>query len=122
MDLLVQQLVGRQGPFFDTILPLRPQRFGGFGSFILFSGTTRHSGTGGFVAVVLNVTRVGGRYSATMLPTELSYKALQDFLTPLTGASEDPLVIVVGCRSRPWRTQVVTLLMLGAHCHEGPGR
>ena len=60
MDLLAQYDYGPHGKVFDTVVALRPQRFSGCGSFVRFSSSIRGTGLGGQVAVIADLTHVGG--------------------------------------------------------------
>ena len=81
---------------------LRPQRFAGFASLLQFSSAIRCTGLGGQVAVVLDLTHVGGHYFATVMPTELSYMTLLDYVLPLTSCDNDTPAVYVGGWARPW--------------------
>ena len=98
-DFLAVPAAEAQIPF-DTVLPLRPQRLTGYGYFIRFHSSAKHTGFGGQVAVVLDLTCVGGHFFATFLPRSLSYQTLIEYITPLT--SDGELAVYVGCRSSAW--------------------
>ena len=86
---------------FDTIIPLLPQRFDGFASFIRFPSILSGCGDVGSAAVVLDLTRVGGRYFPAVLPRTLSHAALLEYVTPMTADDPLPLTFYVGCRTHP---------------------
>ena len=90
------------GPVFDTIIPTRPQRFEGFLSVVRFSSSIRCPGAGGQVAILFDLTRVGGNFFASILPREIQLSALLEYVRPLTSCRDESFEVFVGCRSRPW--------------------
>ena len=90
------------GPAFDTIIPTRPQRFEGFLSVVRFSSSIRCPGAGGQVAILFDLTRVGGSFFASILPREIQLSALLEYVRPLTSCRDEILDVFVGCSSRPW--------------------
>ena len=98
---------------FDTIVPLRPQRFAGFASLLRFSSAIRCTGLGGQVAIVFDLSHVGGHYFAAVLPRELSYPALLDFVLPLTNCHGGSPAVYVGGRARPWPPSALVKLSDG---------
>ena len=101
MQLLVNYDLGPDGRLFDTAVPLRPQRFQGFGSFIRFSSSIRGTGTCRQVAIVLDLTHVGGHYFAAILPHEIAFQTLHDYFWPLTTLDDDPCDVYVGFQDDP---------------------
>ncbi|CAE7697032.1 psaC [Symbiodinium sp. CCMP2592] len=87
---------------FDYVVPLCPQRFKGYASFVRVASAIRPHENHGGVAVVLDLTHAGGRYFATVLPPRLDYGALVAFITPLTHHSDHPLCLHVGARADTW--------------------
>ena len=79
----------------------RLQRCAGRTSLLRFSSAIRCTGLGGQVAVVLDLTHVGGHYFATVMPRELSHQSILDYVLPLTTCDDDP-VFYVGGRAQPW--------------------
>ena len=51
---------------FDAVVPLRPQRFPEFPAFLHLPSIIKHQGPEGHAGIVLDLTRVGGRYFATV--------------------------------------------------------
>ena len=98
---------------FDTIVPLRPQRFAGFASLLRFSSAIRCTGLGGQVAIVFDLTHVGGHYFAAVLPRELSYSALLDYVLPLSNCHGGSPAVYVGGRARPWPPSALVKLSDG---------
>ena len=96
LDTILQTAPPIPDRVFDTVLPVHPQRFRDFGTFIRFSSSIRSAGVGGQAAVVVDLTHVGGHYFATVLPKELSYEALTEFLYPLTSDDDRPLSLFIG--------------------------
>ena len=106
IDLIRHQVPGVPEGLFDYVVPLRPQRFAGYASFVRVPGAVRPHGNFGGVAVVLDLTRAGGRYFATVVPARLDYDALLAFITPLTHHGEAPLCLYVGAFVRPWPVEM----------------
>ncbi|OLP90627.1 hypothetical protein AK812_SmicGene27781 [Symbiodinium microadriaticum] len=90
---------------FDTAVPIKPQRFSAAGSFLRFSSSIRGVGVGGLVAVILDLTHVGGHYFAAVLPQDIHYRTLQEYFLPLTTLDEDPSDVYIGYRDEPWPPQ-----------------
>ena len=95
---------------FDKVVPIRPQRIPGYLSVIRFPSILRRV-QDGYVAVMCDLTHVGGTYFATVLPRNISHDALVQYLHPLTSASEQPLRFVVGCRARVWPCEALVTLI-----------
>ena len=93
------------GPF-DVVVPLRPQRFPEYPAFLRLPSIIKHQGADGHAGVVLDLTRVGGKYFATVLPKRLDYSILLQFVTPLTCHSELALCVYAAFFQNPWPTHV----------------
>ncbi|CAE7561232.1 CFDP2 [Symbiodinium sp. CCMP2456] len=113
MDLLRIHAPGVPVGLFDCLTPLHPQPHAGYGAFVRYHSCVRGCGAEGQVAVVLDLTRVGGKYFATVLPRRLEYRALLHYFEPLTSYDEEPCYFHVGCRSNPWPVQAVVELRDG---------
>ena len=87
---------------FDAVVPLRPQRFPEFPAFLHLPSIIKHQGPEGHAGIVLDLTRVGGRYFATVLPKRLEYDVLLRFVTPLTWHSDLPLCAYAAFFQNPW--------------------
>ena len=109
-DVLLQRAPGVPPGVMNCLEPLRPQRFDSYLHVIRYPGCIRgvHDG---YAAVVADLTRVGGYYFATVLPKQLSYAELVEYLTPLASEDEAPFRIFVGARSHPW--PLAALVTLG---------
>ena len=105
LDLIVQYDQGPDEHLFDTAVPIKPQRFSAAGSFLRFSSSIRGVGVGGLVAVILDLTHVGGHYFAAVLPQDIHYRTLQEYFLPLTTLDEDPSDVYIGYRDEPWPPQ-----------------
>ncbi|CAE7403766.1 GIP [Symbiodinium sp. CCMP2592] len=105
LRLVRRHALGVPDGLFDTVVPLFPQRFDAFASFIRFPSVISGCGDVGSAAIVLDLSRVGGRYFPTVLPRRLSPQALVDYVTPLTWHDDQPLIFYVGCRATPWPPQ-----------------
>ena len=103
LDLVTESNFGVPPGFFDTVVPLRPQTHLGYASLIRFSSSTHKLGGGeGMVAVIADLSRVGGPYFATILPRSLSTDDLRNYLRPLAHQQAGTLRFFIGCRTRPW--------------------
>ncbi|CAE7691238.1 unnamed protein product [Symbiodinium sp. CCMP2592] len=105
-DIIRDKVPGVPQDIFEVIVPLRPQRFAGYGSFIRFPDIIRHQGPDGHAAVVLDLTYVGGRYFATVLPKRIEYHELIRFIVPLTHHSDEPLRLYVASNRQAWPEDV----------------
>ena len=102
IDTIQADVSGAPPGLFDKVVPLRPQRFQGYASFLRCPRIIQHAGTDGFAAVVCDLSLVGGHYFATTLPKTLAISVLLEFLLPLTKDDERDLQIFVGMNPRPW--------------------
>ena len=113
LDLLLERSPDHPHRFFDIVVPLRPQRFEGIGSFVRFSSSVRNTGVGGQAVVVFDLTRVGGHYFSAVVAKELAYQTLVDYIVPLTSDDERPLSLYIGHRMRPWPSCALVTLSDG---------
>ena len=104
--------LGVPADLFPGVVPLRPQRFPGFLQVIRFPSILKQVHDG-YVAVICDLTHVGGPYFPTVLPKGISHADLTAFLLPLTSHSEDTLRFFVGCRLKVWPTEALVLLRDG---------
>ena len=114
LDTIQAEVPGVPPGLFDKVVPLRPQRFQGYASFLRCPRVIHHSGTDGFAAVVCDLSRVGGHYFATTLPKTLDISVLVQFLLPLTKDDDSELQIFVGMNHRPWPASEQIVLCDGA--------
>ena len=101
LELLINYDQGPDGRLFDTVVPTRPQQFHGCGSFLRFSSSIRGVGTGGLVAILLDLTHVGGHFFSAVLPQEIAFQTLQEYFRPLTTLEDEPLHVFIGCYDQP---------------------
>ncbi|CAE7292714.1 unnamed protein product, partial [Symbiodinium sp. CCMP2456] len=106
MDIIRDCAPGAVEGVFDSVTALRPQRLYGYLYVIRFPSIIRGMQEG-FSAVVLDLTRVGGHYFATVLPSALSLDQLESFVRPLTHYAEEPLFFFVGFKTRPWPREAI---------------
>ncbi|CAE7237351.1 unnamed protein product [Symbiodinium sp. CCMP2456] len=85
----------------DSVVPIVPQRFRGYASVLAFHSVVHQYGAHGHAPVILDLTRVGGRYYATVLPCRIDYEALLGFIRPQTRADLDHLELFVGVGTEP---------------------
>ena len=111
-DVLLQRAPGVPPGLMTCLEPLRPQRFDEYLHVIRYPGCIRgvHDG---YAAVVADLTRVGGYYFATVLPRQLSYAELAEYLTPLASDDDAPFRIFIGARSHPWPSAALVTLCDG---------
>ncbi|OLQ05712.1 hypothetical protein AK812_SmicGene11066 [Symbiodinium microadriaticum] len=79
----------------DTAVPINPQRFYGNLHYLCFPSFLDGAGSSG-VAVVIDASRVGGHYFATILAGVLMYEQLAAFLRPLLRYGCEDFVFTVG--------------------------
>ena len=101
LDAVIDCAPGTPDRLFQCAVPIVPQRFPGYLHVIRYPSIL-----GGLsepcAAVVLDLTSVGGRYFATVLPTHLEYHSLLAFLAPFASQPAGEMCIYVGARTRPW--------------------
>ncbi|CAE7906300.1 unnamed protein product [Symbiodinium microadriaticum] len=68
---------------------------------IRFSSSIRGVGTGGLVAILLDLTHVGGHFFSAVLPQEIAFQTLQEYFRPLTTLEDEPLHVFIGCYDQP---------------------
>ncbi|CAE7829728.1 unnamed protein product [Symbiodinium sp. KB8] len=101
LDVIQEQAPGggiRNG---QICVPVRPQPFPGFGTFLRFPAIVRHHPKGRIAATVIDLRRLGGHMFACLLPQRMPVDELFDFVTRMVAYSEEPFVLVVGCQDRP---------------------
>ena len=101
LDTILECAPGDAFGVCDLIVPLRPQRYGGY-LFALRMPSIIRGMQGGMAGVVLDLSHVGGGYFATVLPREMEYSQLHDFVLPLTKAGVETVFFFIGLRQRPW--------------------
>ena len=101
LALLVTYDQDPDGCLFDTVVPIRPQSYHGSGSFLRFSSSIKGVGTGGMVAIIMDLTAVGGPFFSTVLPQGIAFQTLRDYFGPLTTIGDEPVDVFVGCCDRP---------------------
>ncbi|CAE7728750.1 unnamed protein product [Symbiodinium microadriaticum] len=87
---------------FPVLVPILPQRFTEYGGFIRSPRFTRHSDGSGLTAVIFDLSRVGGRYFADVVPGRMSYQEMIDHVYCYTAHCDHPLCFFVGCRQAAW--------------------
>ncbi|OLP82019.1 hypothetical protein AK812_SmicGene37367 [Symbiodinium microadriaticum] len=105
--------------------PIQPQRFDGYLHVIRYPSCIKgvHDG---YAAIIADLSRVGGSFFATILPRNMSYPDLIEFITPLSSEDEAPFRVFVGAGSRPWPPEALVTLRDGdvitvtRHAHFSP--
>ncbi|CAE7208140.1 unnamed protein product [Symbiodinium sp. CCMP2592] len=87
--------------FCDSVAPIRPQRHRGYAMVVAFPSVVLQFGPRGHVPVVMDISRAGGHYFATILPSRISYDDIETFILPHTSAAIDVFRIFVGGRMVP---------------------
>ena len=105
LDMLVQRFPSPSATspdrVFDTVVPAHPQRFKNFGTFLRFSSSIRAVGVGGQTAVIVDLSHVGGHYFSAILPREIAYQELLEYLVPLSSDDDTPLSLYIGYQVDP---------------------
>ena len=112
LDAVIDSAPGTPDRLFQCAVPVVPQPTAGYFHVIRYSSIL-----GGLSepcsAVMLDLTHVGGRYFATVLPARLAYHSLISFLQPFASQSEEEMCIYVGTRPRPWPSVAEVVLRHG---------
>ena len=87
--------------FFNAAVPVVPQRYPNYASVLAYNTVFAHVGAMGHVPVVIDLSRVGGSYYATMLPCRLPYRDLYDYVRPQLGSDVAGLLFFVGEHATP---------------------
>ena len=124
-DVLLQKAPGVPPGLMTCLEPIQPQRFDGYLHVIRYPSCIKgvHDG---YAAIIADLSRVGGSFFATILPRNISYPDLIEFITPLSSEDEAPFRVFVGARSRPWPTEALVTLRDGdvitvtRHAHFSP--
>ena len=98
---------------YDVCVPANPTRFEGYGTFLRFPSTACACPEGEHVAVILDLSYVGGAYYACILPQDIPYDTLEDFVLRQTTYSEAENLVHIGDNPVP-HTAGVPL-----HLHNG---
>ena len=101
LDAVVDCAPGVPDRLFQCAVPVRPQRMPGFLHVLRYPSIIGGM-SDGFAAVILDLTHVGGRYFATVLPSRLSYVYLLEFLLPFIAVHDGDHFVYIGTRTRPW--------------------
>ena len=81
--------------YYDTVAPLVPQRLSGIAMFIAYPKLLNHDGDRG-VAVVFDLSRVGGGYFASIVDRVISHADLTQFVMPLATHGHEDFLFYVG--------------------------
>ena len=112
LDAIVDSAPGVPDKLFQCAVPVIPQRSPGYLHVIRFPSIL-----GGLnepcAAVMLDLTAVGGRYFATVLPAKLAYESLLTFLKPFASPVEGDMYLYIGARTRPWPSVAEVVLRHG---------
>ena len=103
--------------YFDRVVPVEPLPDPGFGAYLAYTSLLEYNA---MAAVVIDMRPVGGLRFATVLPTRLSYDALDQFLRVLLPRDVFSFDLFVGVRSYPMLEGSNMLLkhgMLLSVCH-----
>ncbi|CAE7939958.1 HERC1 [Symbiodinium sp. KB8] len=84
----------------------------GYLTLIRFPGLI-HRVSDGYSAIILDLSRVGGLYFATVLPRSITLDELVQYIRPLTTADEEELYLYIGTRRTPWPAGAIVSLKDG---------
>ena len=85
----------------DFVVPLNPQRYGGY-LFAIRMPSIARGLQGGMSGVVLDLGCVGGHYFATFLPKSIAWDDLRSFIRPLIREDVADTYFYIGSRSEAW--------------------
>ena len=85
----------------DTIIPINPPRYRGFGCFLAYPKCMGLLEGCRQVAAIVDASCVGGHYFAAALPHELNLGELLAYLKPQLHVDFDQLLVYVGCSPNP---------------------
>ena len=86
---------------FSAVVPIMPQRFPGFASFLRMPRVLRQEGEVQSTAIIVDLTRVGGNYFAEVVPKCLAYAELEARILSWSETGSTRPRFFVGCKSSP---------------------
>ncbi|CAE7564448.1 unnamed protein product [Symbiodinium necroappetens] len=101
VDIVLDSVPGGPRDVGLTCVPTRPQFCEGYATFVRFPTSVHHHPQGRRVAVLVDLTSVGGNRFACALPQHFTMSELLAFVTPLASASDSPLRLYVAEETSP---------------------
>ena len=101
MDALLRQGSELFDEGLDAIAPITPPRHDVFATFIAYPRCLGQVGGCQCIATMVDATRVGGRYYATVLPQTLSLGAFMAYIQPQVTHEPDQLLVYFGRHEGP---------------------
>ena len=87
--------------FFNAAVPVVPQKYSNYATVLVYNRVFAHVGDVGHVPVVVDLSRIGGKCFATMLPSLLPYSDLYDYVRPQLAAETAEPLFFIGDRTDP---------------------
>ena len=101
---LVRNYAGGVPPgFFQVVAPVTPQRYEAYCEFVRLPHIIRYHNSFDSAAVVFDLTRVGGRYFADVVPKLVGYDTFLARLRPFVDDDPEQYFVFVGLRKQPWQ-------------------
>ena len=102
IDAILDHVGGVPHELYPVVVPIMPQRFPGYASFVRMPRVIRQEDGAGSTSIIVDLTRVGGQYFAEVVPKLSRYEDIEARLFPLTEGGEARLRLFVGRRCTPW--------------------
>ena len=101
IDAILDASPGAAPMTYGCCVAVEPQRFREFGTFLRFPRHIKQVEGVNLCAVILDLTHVGGRYYACVLPGPIPHEDLMAFILPQTSDDDQPLLLYVGNSNTP---------------------
>ncbi|CAE7882308.1 unnamed protein product [Symbiodinium microadriaticum] len=113
LDVLQDEAPGGGIRAGQLCVPVRPQPFSGFGTFVRFPSLVHQQPQGRIVATVLDLRSLGGYMFACLLPQRMPIEELVDFVSHMVSFSDESLIMMVGSQQHPHDMQSPVLFQHG---------
>ena len=97
-------------PHIDSVVAINPQRHDGYAMLLYYPSALDHLSGMRQIAVILDLSRVGGHYHAAIVPAAMSHHELQERVREHVFCDVDQIDVYVAEDRTPWQSGTVTHL------------
>ena len=102
IDAIQDHVGGVPHELYPVIVPVLPQRYPGYASFVRMPRVIRDAGGADATAIIIDLTRIGGNYFAEVVPRRLSYAQLMLKIKPGATNHSGDFHVFFGRNQTPW--------------------
>ena len=102
IDAIQDHVGGVPHELYPVIVPILPQRYPGYASFVRMPRVIRDAGGADATAIIIDLTRIGGNYFAEVVPRRLSYAQLMLKIKPGATNHSGDFHVFFGRNQTPW--------------------